>query len=164
MTAYLQIGDDPTKWWLVQPFNPNQLTGQPLSLLVAGPLGGTLVLSGRASSVVVFDVPDAVVPANLYPTGGTIYLPTATGASAHNYGYALTTNEAMATENLGSQIAAAMHNGTRLTVGLYNGGTLVINGASLDFAIVDPGALGGETPHDAPPAVGGGTPHDVPPA
>jgi hypothetical protein len=147
MAVYIQIGDDPTKWWLVQPFNANQLTGQPLMLNLAGPLGGWIVLSGRAASVAVFNVPDATVPADLNPTGGCIYLPTGTGASAHNFGYALSTNEAMGTQNLGNQITTAMHNGTRLTIPLYGGGTLVINGATLDFAVVQPGALGGSSPH-----------------
>jgi|GEM_PF-1276452 len=147
MAYYVQIGDDPTKWWLVQPFNANQLTGQPLMLNLAGPLGGWIVLSGRATSVAVFNVPDATVPADLNPTGGCIYLPTGTGASAHNFGYALSTNEAMGTQNLGNQITTAMHNGTRLTIPLYGGGTLVINGATLDFAVVQPGALGGASPH-----------------
>jgi hypothetical protein len=148
MAYYIQIGADPTKWWLVQPFNANQLTGQPLTLDVAAPLGGTLVLSGRAESVAVFNVPDATVPAEVNPTGGTVYLPTATGASAHNYGSAVTTNEAMASQNLGGEIATAMRNGTRLTIPLYGGGTLVINGATLAFAVVLPGAVGGSSPHD----------------
>lgn len=147
MAYYIQIGADPTKWWLVQPLNANQLTGQPLSLLLAGPLGGTLVLSGRADSVAVFNVPDATVPANLNPSGGCLYLPTGTGASAHNFGYALLINEQTMNVNLGAEIATAMRNGTRLTIALYGGGTLVINGATLDFAVVQPGALGGSTPH-----------------
>jgi len=147
MAVYIQIGDDPTKWWLVQPFNANQLTGQPLTLDLAGPLGGWLVLSGRADSVAVFNVPDATVPADLNPSGGCIYLPTGSGASAHNFGYALSTNEAMGTENLGAEISTAMRNGTRLTIPLYGGGTLVINGATLTFAVLQPGALGGSTPH-----------------
>jgi hypothetical protein len=148
MAYYLQIGDDPTKWWLAQPFNANQLTGQPVMLELAGPFGGWIVISGRASSVAIFNVPDANTGANLNPTGGCIYLPTSTGATAHNVGYALTTDEAMGTQNLGNEITTAMHNGTRLTISLYGGGTLVINGATLDFAVVQPGALGGESPHD----------------
>ena len=93
----------------------------------------------------VFDVPDAVVPADLNPTVGAIYLPTATGPSATRYGYAL---PAMANEqNLATEIATAMRNGTRQTITLYGGGTLVINGASLSFAVLQPGALGESSPH-----------------
>ncbi len=101
MAVYIQIGDDPTKWWLVQPFNANQLTGQPLTLNVASPIGGWMVLNGRAASVAVFNEPDATVPADVTPAGGTIYLPTAAGASAHNYGYGLVINEALGGQNLG---------------------------------------------------------------
>ena len=151
MADYIQIGDDPTKWWLVQPFNANQLTGQPLTLDLAGPLGGWLVLSGRADSVAVFNVPDATVPADLNSSGGCIYLSTGTGASAHNFGYALSTDEAMGTQNLAGEIATAMRNGTRLTIPLYGGGTLVINGATLTFAVLQPGALGGSSPHGSSP-------------
>jgi hypothetical protein len=147
MADYLQIGADPSKWWLVQPFNENQLTGQPLTLIVSAPIDGTLVLSGRAASVAVFSVPDATVPPSQNPSGGTIYLPTASGASAHSYGYGLSVAEAMGTENLAGEIATAMRNATRLTIPLYNG-TLVIDGATLDFAVLTPGAVGGGTPHD----------------
>ena len=143
MANYLQIGDDPTKWWLVQPFNASQLTGEPLTLDLTGPLGGYLVLSGRVASVAVFNEPDATVPGNVNPTGGTIYLPTGAGASAHNFGYGLTPSDAMESENLAGEVATAMRNSTRQTIPLYGGGTLVINGATLSFAVIQPGALGG---------------------
>ena len=148
MAVYIQIGDDPTKWWLVQPLNANQLTGQPLTLNVASPIGGWMVLNGRATSVAVFNEPDATVPGDVNPAGGTIYLPTAAGASAHNYGYGLVINEALGGQNLSAEISTAMHNGTRLTIPLYGGGTLVINGATLDFAVVNPASAGGSSPHD----------------
>jgi hypothetical protein len=148
MAVNIQIGDDPTKWWLVQPFNANQLTGQPLTLDIAAPIGGWMVLSGHAASVAVFDEPDATVPADVAPAGGTIYLPTAAGASAHNYGYGLVVNEALGGQNLAAEIAAAMHNGTRITIPLYGGGTLVINGATLDFVVINPASAGGASPHD----------------
>ena len=143
MASYIQIDGDPTEWWLVQPFDASQLTGEPLNLGLAGPLGGRLVLSGRSASVVVFDEPDATVPPILNPSVGAIYLPTAAGASAAHYGYGLTPSDAMESENLAGKIATAIGNGTRLTVTLYGGGTLVINGATLDFAVIQPGALGG---------------------
>ena len=138
MANYLQIGDDPTTWWLVQPFNANQLTGQPLTLDLAGPLGGTLVLSGSSASVAVFDVPDATVPGILNPSVGAIYLPTATGPSAQHYGYALPPTADV--ENLASEIATAMRNGTRQTITLLGGGTLVLDGAMLSFVVIQPGA------------------------
>jgi hypothetical protein len=146
MAVYIQIGDDPTKWWLVQPFNASQLTGQPLTLNIASPIGGWMVLNGRAASVAVFNEPDATVPGDVAPAGGTIYLPTGAGASAHNYGYGLSPNEALGAQNLGAEIATAMRNGTRMTIPLY-GGTLVINGATLDFVVVQPASAGGSEPH-----------------
>ena len=141
MASYLQIGDDPTKWWLVQPFNASQLTGEPLTLDLAGPLGGSLVLSGRSASVAVFDEPDATVPPILNPSVGAIYLPTGTGPSAQHYGYALAPTADVG--DLAGEIATAMRNGTRQTIPLYGGGTLVIDGATLSFAVIQPGAIGG---------------------
>ncbi len=141
MANYLQIGDDPTKWWLVQPFNASQLTGEPLNLDLAGPLGGVLVLSGRSASVAVFDEPDATIPPNLNPSVGAIYLPTAAGASAQHYGYALPPMTGV--DGLASEIVTAMRNSTRQTIPLYGGGTLVIDGATLSFAVIQPGAIGG---------------------
>jgi hypothetical protein len=138
MANYLQIGADPTTWWLVQPFNANQLTGQPLTLDLAGPLGGALVLSGRADRVAVFDVPDATIPGNLNPSVAAIYLPTGTGPSAQHYGYALPPTANV--ESLPGEIATAMGNGTRLAIPLDGGGMLVLDGAMLSFVVIQPGA------------------------
>jgi len=145
MPSYIQIGDDPTKWWLVQPFNASQLAGQPLNLNLGGPLDGILVLSGESASVAVFDEPDATFPSTLNPTVGAIYLPTATGPSAAHFGYALPPTANV--ENLASEIAAAMRSGTRQTITLYGGGTLVLNGATLSFVVIQPGALGDSSSH-----------------
>ncbi len=50
--------------------------------------------------------------------------------------------------SLSSQIAAAMHAGQSLTIALAGGGTLVLNGATLTFAVLGPiGVGGGATPH-----------------
>ena len=56
MPGYIQIGDDPTKWWLGVPLNASQLAavGQPLNLLVISPLGGTMLLSPKFVSVALF--------------------------------------------------------------------------------------------------------------
>jgi hypothetical protein len=137
MAIYLQIDDDPTKWWLVQPFNASESTGQPLGLALSGPLGGILVLSGRSASVAIFDVPDATVPPILNRSVAAIYLPTGTGASAQQYGYELPTTADV--DDLAGEIAAAMRNGTRLTITLAGGGTLVLDGAMLSFVVIQPG-------------------------
>jgi hypothetical protein len=134
MPTYIQIDDDPTKWWLVEPFNATQLTGQPLILELSGPLHGTLVLSGRSASVALFYVPDAAVPENLNPSVGAIYLPTSTGASAQHYGYELL--PALDVESLASQIATAMRDGTRQNVPLESDGMLVLDGATLSFVVI----------------------------
>ena len=146
MPSYIQIEGDPTTWWLAQPISASQLTGQPLTLNIASPIGGWMVLNGRTASVAVFNEPDATVPGDVTPAGGNIYLPTGAGASAHNYGYGLAPNEALETQNLGAEIATAMRNGTRMTIPLY-GGTLVINGTTLDFVVVQPASAGGSEPH-----------------
>ncbi len=154
MANYLQIGDDPTKWWLVQPFDASQLTGQPLNLVVGAPLGGILLLSGKPASVAVFDEPDATFPPVLNPSVGAIYLPTATGASAAQFGYTLPPTANV--EDLASEIAAAMRNGTRQTIALDGGGTLVLNGETLSFVVIQPG----EVPQRGEPApVHDSTPH-----
>jgi hypothetical protein len=139
MANYIQIGDDPTTWWLNQPLNPDQLTGQPLALALAAPLSGTLVLSGRSASVAVFEVPDATVPGVVNPGVAAIYLPTAAGPSAGHYGYALPPGVNVAV--LAMEIATAMTNGTRVTITLNGGGALVLDGATLSFVVVQPGEL-----------------------
>jgi hypothetical protein len=45
--------------------------------------------------------------------------------------------------SLSSQVAAAMHAGQSLTIALSGGGTLVLNGATLAFAVLGPIGLGG---------------------
>jgi hypothetical protein len=155
MANYLQIGDDPTTWWLVQPFDANELTGQPLALELAGPLGGALVLSGRFASVAVVDVPDATVPAILNPSVGAIYLPTATGPSAQHYGYSLPPGTDV--DNLAGEIATAMRDRTRQVITLLGGGTLVLDGGMLSFVVIQPGVQqlapvrAPVSPHDSSP-------------
>ena len=149
MPSYLQIGDDPTKWWLGQPVNASQLAaGQPLNLMVIAPLGGTLLLSPKFVSVALFD--GAAIPAPLADTEAAIYLPTAAGPSSGHVGYALPagTNEG----NLVNQIMTAMRNGHSQTVPLSGGATLVLNGATLSFVVIKADAgnvpvAGGPEPH-----------------
>lgn len=146
MPNYIQIGDDPTKWWLIQPINPSQLAaGQPLSLEVAAPISGTLVLSGRFASVAVFNVPSANFPPAISDPEAAIYLPTATGPSSGHVGYALPVTADGS--NIANQIVTAMRNGHSQTIALYGGATLVLNGATVPFVVIKPGALGGSEPH-----------------
>jgi hypothetical protein len=146
MACHIQIGDDPTIWWLVQPIQPSQLT-QPLSVLTWFPIKGILVLSPKAAHVAIFDPPPVLVPTPIQtPGGSSIYLPTAAGVSAGHAGYALpgTVDPGV----LAEQIQTLMHNGQSQTITLGGtGGTLVLNGATLSFAVTAPNTLGGSMPH-----------------
>ena len=143
MACHIQIGDDPTIWWLVEPIQPSQLT-QPLTVLTWYPIKGILVLSPRASHVAIFTPPPVLVP---QPIGGStgLYLPTAAGVSAGHAGYELPGGDPQA---LADQIQTLMRNGQSQTITLGGaGGTLVLNGATLPFAVTAPNSLGGPTPH-----------------
>jgi hypothetical protein len=141
--CHIQIGDDPTIWWLAEPIQPGQLT-QPLGVTTWYPIRGMLVLSPRASHVAIFTPPPVLVPAPLTGPGG-LYLPTATGPSEGHIGYELAGQDPGV---LGEQIQALMHSGQSQVITLGGaGGTLVLNGATLSFAVTGPAAIGGSTPH-----------------
>jgi hypothetical protein len=142
MACHIQIGDDPTMWWLAEQIQPSQLS-QPLSVLTWYPIRGTLVLSPRAANVAIFTPPPVLVPNPLSGPGG-LYLPTATGPSAGHIGYQLAGQDPAA---LAEQIQALMRSGQSQTITLGAGGTLVLNGATLPFAVTGPAAIGGSTPH-----------------
>ena len=143
MACHIQIGDDPTIWWLAQQIQPSQLT-QPLGVVTWYPIRGTLVLSPKAAHVAIFSPPPVLVPTPLSTSG--IYLPTAAGVSAGHAGYALPDNVDPGV--LAEQIQTLMRNGQSQTITLGGaGGTLVLNGATLPFAVTSPNSLGGPTPH-----------------
>ena len=143
MACHIQIGDDPTIWWLAQQIQPSQLT-QPLGVVTWYPIRGTLVLSPKAAHVAIFSPPPVLVPTPLSTSG--IYLPTAAGVSAGHAGYALPDNVDPGV--LAEQIQTLMRNGQSQTITLGGaGGTLVLNGATLAFAVTAPNTLGGATPH-----------------
>jgi hypothetical protein len=142
MACHIQIGDDPTMWWLTEQIQPSQLT-QPLAVLTWYPIRGCLVLSPRASHVAIFEPPPVLVPPPLNQAG--IYLPTAAGVSAHA-GYELPNNVDPGV--LAEQIQTSMRNSQSQIITLGGaGGTLVLNGATLSFAVTAPNTLGGPTPH-----------------
>jgi hypothetical protein len=145
MACHIQIGDDPTIWWLTEQIQPSQLT-QPLGVLTWYPIRGILVLSPKAAHVAIFAPPPVLVPPPLLGPTPSIYLPTATGPSAGHIGYELpgTVDPGV----LSGQIQALMRNGQSQTITLGGaGGTLVLNGATLSFAVTAPNTLGGATPH-----------------
>jgi hypothetical protein len=151
MPSYIQIGDDPTKWWLNQPINASQLTGQPLSVQVNLPVTGTLVLSGKFANVVVYDQASGAPTRNLDVPIPAIYVPSAAGISEGHVGYELPASADLAT--LAGQIETSMRNGHSQTVTLGGnaaGGTLVLNGATLPFAVLCqqwPQAVGESSAH-----------------
>jgi hypothetical protein len=109
---------------------------------------GTLVLSGRHHSVAIFDQPHERVPNELNVPNQTIYLPTPSGISEGHVGHELPASADL--DNLASQIAALMRDGHRQTITLNGGGTLVLNGATLPFAVLCmqfPPMAGGPVPH-----------------
>jgi hypothetical protein len=151
MTGYLQIEGDPTTWFPAQPFQASHLTGQPLSIPVTAPAYATLVLSGKAASVAVCNLPSGqAAPQGLELQVPSIYVPTAAGLSAGHAGYELPANVNLT--NLANQIVASMRSGHSQSITLGGaGGALVLNGAALSFAVlVSPIVLGigGSMPHD----------------
>ena len=143
MACHIQIGDDTTIWWLAEQIQTSQLS-KPLSVLTWYPIRGTLVLSPRASNVAIFTPTPVLVPNPLSGPGG-LYLPTATGPSAGHIGYELPST--VDPDVLAEQIQALMRSGQSQTITLGAGGTLVLNGATLTFAVTGPAAIGGSTPH-----------------
>jgi hypothetical protein len=138
MPCCIQIEGDPTNWWIADQLPTNELTGgQPLSVTSLAPIEGILVLSSRSATVTVVNVPSGTPPSPLGIPGEIIYLPTATGPSAGHLGYVLAGDVDPMT--LSGQIAGSMHAGQRQTIALGGaGGTLVLNGATLTFAVLAP--------------------------
>ena len=139
--CHIQIGDDPTVWWLTEPIQPSQLT-QPLTVQLYYPIWGILVLSPRASHVAIYSPAPVLVPEPLAVPA--LYLPTAAGVTAGHIGYDVPNDPV----TLAGQIQALMHSGQSQTLTLGGaGGTLVLNGATLPFAVTAPNPIGGPTPH-----------------
>ena len=137
MPYYIQIEGDPTKWWIAEQLPTNELTGgQPLTVTSLAPIEGILVLSPRVATVAAFNVPAGTPPPPLGIPGAIIYVPTATGPSAGHVGYVLAGDVDPMT--LSSQIAGAMNAGHSQTIALGGGETLVLNGATLSFAVLAP--------------------------
>jgi hypothetical protein len=147
MPSYLQIEGDPTKWWIQDQLPTSELTGgQPLTVTSLAPIEGILVLSPKSATVAVSNVPPGTPPPSLAIPGGIIYLATAAGPSAGHVGYELAGDVDPMT--LSGQIAGSMQAGQHQTIALGGaGGTLVINGATLTFAVLSPISAGGATPH-----------------
>lgn len=146
MACYIQIGDDPTHWWVAQQIQASQLTGQPLAVLCLAPIQGLLVVSPRSASVAIFDAPSGTKPPPLGLPGAIVYVPTATGPSAGHVGYQLPGNADP--QNVADQVTTAMRQGHTQAITLASGGgTLVLNGATLSFAVFAPVGIGESSAH-----------------
>jgi hypothetical protein len=156
MSGYFQVTGDPTQWSPVQSLQASQLTGQALTIEVAAPLAGALVLSPNFAGVAVFTQSPIATALDL--ASPVIYLPTATGPSASSAGYALPASANLTT--LASQIAALMLNGTSQTIALADGGELVLNGANLSFAVLCPATAAATSTGGGAVTAGGSVPHD----
>ena len=106
MPGYIQIEGDPTKWWFAQPFQAGQLTGQPVTVQISAPVVGTLVLSGRPGSIVVFNLPSGQVPNDLDVPIPAVYVPTTSGISEGHVGYELPASADL--DTLASQIGGGL--------------------------------------------------------
>lgn len=167
MEIILTIGADPTRW-LTEAASFDAMAAEldksgPVTVAVAGPLRGTLVLSVRHAGTVVLehptpgegshpsDNPPPIPPHALVSRQAlvllepTLYVPTVTGA-AQALGYALPANADLAALQQG--IITAMTDRSTLRVPLRTsvaspGGMVMLNGASLAFAVICPAAARG---------------------
>jgi hypothetical protein len=111
---------------------------------------GYLVISPAAAGVAVFEQNQAPPEFQNIQVPG-IYVPTAAGLAVGHAGYQLSASVDLG--NLAGQIATSMREGRSQAItlgGTASGGTLVLNGATLSFAVVFQGS---------PPSVGGAVPH-----
>jgi hypothetical protein len=161
---FLQIGTDPTVWVLPGEYDAvarqlGQAAG-PVSLPVAAPLQGQLVLSSQGAGSVSLLGPRGVggshptgatlggaapvSPRGSHPTGviapeplAYLYVPKVTAATRDLPGYPLDPGTDLAA--LERRVMDAMTDGTRLDVRVSagsGGGLLVLNGAVLAFAVL----------------------------
>lgn len=145
----LRIGTDPTDWEVHQDLDVNalarQLAAGPVVLPVSAPLRGNLVLSARNAGAVEFAIPG---PHGSHPTGASlpsplIHVPSAVVPTRAAPGSALPRGTDLA--QLQQDIVTAMTDGTFLTVQTSSvpGGALVLNGATLAYAVLCPASARG---------------------
>jgi hypothetical protein len=140
MATYLQISGDPTMWVPQQMPQPSQLTAPTVPVPITAPLLGTLLISSRAASIAFVDTgASGGVPSDFDVLVESLYVPTGTGASQSCTGYQLPPGTNLA--DLQTQIATLMTEGTSQAILLGGGtfhGVVVLNGATLPFAVLAP--------------------------
>lgn len=142
---FLRIGTEPTAW-VLESADPDTVAAQlsqgdgPVVLPVIDPLQGDLVVSPSAAATISVRRPSPVHgwrPSHLaLPRWPVLYLPSQTGPTQDSPGYPLDPNTDLAA--LGQQIIAAMSAGTVLGIQVADtqGGVVLLNGATLDFAVL----------------------------
>ncbi len=149
MIAELQIGTDPTSWYM-QPAEYDTVAaglaqpGTPFAVNVLAPLEGRLVLSARAAGGVALTLPFKPVgwvPSGaIKPTAPLLYLPSAAGPTHSNPGYMLAVGTDLAA--LEQELIAAMEgSGSVLSLALDvpgpdGKGTLLLSGATLAYVVL----------------------------
>jgi hypothetical protein len=155
VTAELQIGTDPTNWYLPTAEYDTVAAAlarpdTPIAVDVLAPLEGRLVLSPRAAGTVVLTIPiDPVgwVPSGIVkPTRPVVYLPSTTGPTAGHPGLTLAADTDLAA--LEQQLTAAMTGpGSTLALTLEvpapGRGMLLLSGATLAYAVLCRAAAAG---------------------
>jgi hypothetical protein len=152
-TVSLQIGTDPTVWAVAASQDAIAGAASPVAWPVVHPVAGQLVLSpGHAGSLVVGPSPPAAgaaqpaasggisprgvihAPGAGAPPGAVVHLPSSTATTAASPGQQLEPGSQVA--NVQQDIVTAMTKGTRVSFPLNSGGTLVLDGATLAFAVL----------------------------
>jgi hypothetical protein len=142
---FLRIGTDPTAW-VVESTDPDTVAarlreaGGPVVLPVLDPLQGDLVVSRSAAATISLSMPFPVHnwhPSHIaLPLWPVLYLPSPTGPTQNSPGYPLDRQADLAA--LGQRIVAAMRECTVLSVQVADsrGGVVLLNGATLGFAVL----------------------------
>jgi hypothetical protein len=146
MPLALRITGDPDQWVLGNETPADTIQQDlinhhsPVTLDVIAPLKGRLVLSAQAApSVAVLRPPVGWIPGGAILDSALLYVPLLTGPVPDDRGYTLP--EATNLTALENEIVTAMTHGTTIAVqvswGAW-GGSLLLNGATLPFAVICP--------------------------
>jgi hypothetical protein len=144
MTSVLQIEGDPASWALDanSPADVIQQAlisrGGPITVNVAAPLKGRLILSTRSvTSVAVLTAPAGWIPGGAIQLRATLYVPSPTGPTTASHGYTLQPSADLA--SLESDIVTALTDGTTIAIPVADGefaGSLLLNGGTIPFVVL----------------------------
>lgn len=144
--ALLKIGDDPTTWKLSEPIAATALapsSNAPFCATVVEPRTGTLLLSSRAAaSVALWGVGGATPNGGEFMAQPFLYLPSVTGLTATAPGSMYELPAGTGLPALAVQITTAMSHSQPCTIQMSDG-VIVLNGATLPFAVLFEAAAGG---------------------